>query len=159
MKVHHAILAFLLGLSTVYGQAAPRFLGKPFIPADNTPLSGEEWRLTLVEHLMSFPSPVTNGAIQLWGMGDEAAVDVLKLIAAKQLTPAEMHAVLDIVHMAFEKPDSIIESVNRKPRAAAFLLQYLGTSASDATVTDRLAHEAKFLQAVTIRSASSTPGK
>jgi hypothetical protein len=45
---------------------------QPF-PTDNRPITGEEWRLKLVERLMSIPSPVTAGAVQLHGMGDEAA--------------------------------------------------------------------------------------
>jgi hypothetical protein len=62
-------------------------------PTDNRPVTGEEWRLKLVEHLMSIPSPVTNGAVQLYGMGDEAAVDVIKILSEKpSLTPEETKA-------------------------------------------------------------------
>ncbi len=100
---------------------------------------------------MSLPSPVTNGAFQLYGMGDEAAVDVLKVLSTKpSLTYEEMQATLDIVHMAFQHPESIIEPVNRKPRAALFLLQYLAST--NGAPTARIATETKFLQPVTLPS-------
>jgi hypothetical protein len=125
---------------------------QPF-PTDNRPLTGEEWRLNLVERLMSFPSPVTNGAFQLYGMGDEAAVDVIKILSAKP-SPSldEIQATLDIVHMAFQHPESIIEPVNQKPRAALFLLQHLASTTSDGLLAERITNELGFLRAAMVVS-------
>jgi hypothetical protein len=127
---------------------------QPF-PTDNRPLSGEEWRLQLVEQLISLPSPVTNGAVQLWGMGDEAAVDVLKVLSSKSaLTPDSTASILDVVHMAFQHPESIISPVNQKPQAASFLLQHLRASESDTRVKERIDKEIANLQSVNSALAS-----
>ena len=154
MKTYIVVVVFLsVGIAnsqTIVNQA----MRGPF-PIDNRPLSGEEWRLKLVARLMSLPSPVTNGAVQLYGMGDEAAVDVLKILSAKpSLTPTETLATLDIIHMAFEHPESIINPVNQKPQAALFLVQHLDSSTNDATAKERIKQETTRLQAVRIPSAA-----
>lgn len=126
-------------------------------PTDNRPLSGKEWRLKLVERLMSLPSPVTNGAAQLWGMGDEVAVDVLKTLSASpSMMPTSTPSVLDIIHRAFEKPGSIIEPANRRPQAATFLLQYLNSTTADEAIKQRITKETAFVQASTASSATGT---
>ena len=71
-------------------------------------------------------------------MGDGAAVDLMKVLSSKtEITAADANAALDIVHMAFEKPDSIIESMNRKP-SATLLLQQLSTSTGSDTTKSRV---------------------
>jgi hypothetical protein len=135
----------------------PIFQQRQPFPTDNRPLSGEEWRLKLVERLMSLPSPVANGAAQLWGMGDEVAVDVLMTLSASpSLMPKSIPSVLDIIHMAFEKPPSIIEPVNRRPQAATFLLQYLNSTTSDDTIKERITKETAFVQSSTASSAATS---
>jgi hypothetical protein len=161
MKTPIVVLAVLLSFAPVYGQTADGFhrshgVGK----SDDTLLSGEEWRLGLVERLMSLPSPVTNGVVQLHGMGDEAAVDILKLMASRQsFTAANANAALDLVHMAFEEPGSIINPVNQKPYATSFLLQYLGSTSGDAVVKERIASEKKFVQAAAALTSVKLPAE
>ncbi len=106
---------------------------------------------------MSLPSPVTNGAAQLYGMGDEAAVDVLKVLGTKStVSNTEAQAILDIVHVAFEHPEAITEPVNQKPRAGLLLLQYLASSTSDGTLMERIAKERAFLRSVKVPSSAVT---
>jgi len=93
-------------------------------------------------------------------MGDEAAVDVLKILSAKSsLTPTEMHATLDIIHMAFEHPVAVTNPSDRSPRAALFLLRHLESTTGDEAVKQRIARETTFFRAVTGPTAShpSTP--
>ncbi len=61
---------------------------------------------------------------------------------------------LDIVHMAFQHPESIIEPVNRMPRTALFLLQHLAST--NGAPTARITTETKFLQAVTLPTAANS---
>ncbi len=155
MKPRNVAVMFFLTLGASYGQSQPAVWTRPPIPTDNRPLSGEEWRLTLVAHLMSFPSPVTNGAIQLAGMGDEAAIDVIKTLGEKTSpTSSEIESALDIVHMAFAHPESILKRENLKPQAGAFLLRYFASTTGDAALKQRVEQETAFLQAAALRAAS-----
>jgi hypothetical protein len=147
-------VVFLSLLSAQAQVVRQRQSNQPF-PIDNRPLSGEEWRLQLVERLMSLPSPVTNGAPQLYGMGDEAAVDVIKVLSTKpSLTPAEVQAGLDIIHMAFEHPESIISPVNRKPQAALFVMKHFASATDDSVVKERIAQETTRLAARMVVAAA-----
>ena len=157
MKMRALAVMALLGTGVVYGQS-PLPAGmtqSQGIPTDNRPLSGEEWRLTLVAHLMSFPSPVTNGAIQLAGMGDEAAIDVIKTLGERTfLTSNEIQSAMDIVHMAFARPESILKRENLKPQAGAFLLRYFASTTSEALLKQRIDQETAFLQDAALKAAA-----
>jgi hypothetical protein len=92
----------------------------------------------LVERLIALPSPVKAGAVQLYGMGDEAAVDILRILGARgPLTVAEERSALDVVDMAFEHPNSIIDPNYRSPGATVFLLRFISGSTGDQSVKDR----------------------
>ena len=162
MRTYIIAVVVLLGLARADAQNAGPVSFRKAFPTDARPLSGEEWRLKLVERLISLPSPVKEGAVQLYGMGDEAAVDVLKVLSTKDaLTPAEMQAALDIVHTAFEHPESIINAVNQKPQAASFLLQYFDSSTNDGNVKERIKRVSTRLQAAAAFAVakSATPQK
>jgi hypothetical protein len=121
-------------------------------PTDNSPITGEEWRLKLVERLMGLPSPVKNGAVQLYGMGDEAGADVVKVLSDNPSpTASQIHSALDILHMAFSHPESVIKPENQKPQAAMFLLRYFGSISDDANVKERLAQETVFMQTAALK--------
>ena len=153
MKTYIFSAMMLCGLATAQTVVVQR---QPF-PTDNRPVTGEEWRLSLIERLMSLPSPVTSGAVQLYGMGDEAAVDVLKILGTKSsLSNTELQAILDIVHTAFQHPESIMEPVNQKPRAVLLLLQHLASTTSDSLLTERITKEREFLQSAIVPSAPSS---
>ena len=160
MKVYVINIVALFGLSVAYGQQTvrkPSLIPNPAqdpsatkpLPAPKLHLTGEEWRFHLVERLLSLPSPVHNGVVQLRGMGDEAAIDITKILDAKgSLTIAELNAALDIIHMSFERPKSIIEPTHRKPLAALFLLQRFNVMTNDPTVKQRITEAFAFLNAV-----------
>jgi hypothetical protein len=157
MKMRTLAAMAVLGIAVAYGQSQlpVGMTRSEGIPTDNRPLSGEEWRLSLVAHLMTFPSPVTNGAIQLVGMGDEAAVDVVKILGEKPSpTSSEIQSALDIVHMAFAHPESILKRENLKPQAAAFLVRYFASATDDAELKQRVEQETAFLQGAAVKAAA-----
>jgi hypothetical protein len=157
MKSFGVAAIVVLGLGAAYGQTQPTVFERQPFPTDNRPLSGEEWRLKLAEHLLSFPSPVKHGAIQLRGMGDEAAVDLLKILEGKNsLTVSKSEAALDIIHMAFEQPDSIIDPANKTPQATTLLLQYISAKSSDSAVQQRVIIETAFVRAAVISFSAVT---
>jgi hypothetical protein len=150
MKTSIVFVAMFCGLAS----AQPPVLQQrqPF-PTDNRPVSGEEWRLKLVARLMSLPSPVTNGAMQLYGMGDEAGADVVKVLSENPSpTALQIQAALDILHMAFAHPESISKPENQKPQAAIFLLRYFGSISGDANVKERLDQETVFMQTAALKA-------
>jgi hypothetical protein len=151
MKTFSLNAMVVLGLSTAFGQTQPTIVERQPFPTDNRPLSGEEWRLKLVARLLSFPSPVKNGAIQLHGMGDEASVDLLKILGGKNLlTVPDSQAALDIIHLAFEQPDSIIDPANKTPQATISLLHYISSKSTDSAVQQRVIKETAFVRAAVI---------
>jgi hypothetical protein len=79
MKIRNSAIMFLIACSFAYGQSQSIQMPKP-IPTDNRPLSPEEWRLKVVAHLITIPSPAKGVEFLLYPMGDEAAVDVIKAL-------------------------------------------------------------------------------
>lgn len=146
----------LLGMGIAYGQSQPTILRREPFPTDDRPLSAEEWRLKVVAHLMSLPSPAKGVEFLLYAMGDEAAVDVIKALGAGGgATPAQIQSALDIIHTAFEHPDAIVNPVHREPHAAMFLLQYFASTSNDQSLQERISGEVQSLRAVAVRSAAS----
>ena len=130
------------------------------LPTDGNPATPEQWRMLLVLRLMSLPSPVHNGAAQLYGMGDEAAVDILRILGTRQpLASAEQQSVLDIVSMSFDHPDSIIDPNYRAPNASVFLLRYIGALSDDASVKNRSALVLARVQSVKPAASPASQGK
>jgi hypothetical protein len=152
MKLHNIATIILIGVGVAYGQNQPTIVEKQPFPTDNRPVSAEEWRLKLVARLMSLPGPVTNGAMQLYGMGDEAAADVVKILSEKPSpTSSEIQSALDILHMAFAHPEAISKPENQKPQAAVFLLRYFSSMTGDVSVKERLEQETVFMQTAALR--------
>ena len=153
MNFHLVTCALLAGLGMAYGQQPE--LGMPTTNSTvSRPASPAEWRLQVVSRLISLPSPVATGASQLHAMGDEAAADIVKLLGNKKtLSAPEIYSILDVVHMAFEKPQAIAEAADHKPQAGLFLMQYLATTTNDAVVKGRIAAETTFLAAVKVPPA------
>ena len=145
MNIKHFLTLCLIASNVCHAQ---QIRDSKHVPVIERPRSAEEWRLYLVKRLMSMPSPVTNGAVQLHGMGDEAAVDVIKVLSERPtLTLAEIQATLDIIAMAFERPGAILNTVNVEPHVALFLLQHLGTMTNDSEITQRLNKQMSLLRA------------
>jgi hypothetical protein len=156
-KLFAATITAMACLNAVNGQTPAPAQPHSFtlLPRDNRPMSGEEWRLNLVARLISLPSPVTNGAPQLFGMGDEAAVDIVKTFGVNgPPSAAEMQSALDIIDMAFAHPDSIGTAADQQPRVALFLLQHLGLTATDPAMKSRIASKVTHFQAVVAAGAA-----
>jgi hypothetical protein len=94
---------------------------------------------------MEHSSPLTVGNAQLHRLGDQAAVDIMRVLGEKTLTEAQMPTVLDMLHKAFERPAAIVNHSNRAPRATSFLLQVLDTSAQDQSIKQRIAETKAFV--------------
>jgi len=156
MKTQNSAIIFLIACSIAYGQSPLGQGTKPTsIPTDNRMLTAEEWRLKVVARLISLPSPTVGVEFLLYPMGDEAAVDVLRAFGAGgAATPTQMQSALDIIHMAFEHPEAILNPVNREPRAAMFLLQHFATTTNDQSLQQRISGELQSLRAVAVRSAA-----
>jgi hypothetical protein len=158
MKTQNSAIVFLLACSIAYGQTPLGWGTKEArsTATDNRKLTAEEWRLKVVAHLMSLPSPTAGVEFLLYPMGDEAAVDVLKALSAgRAATPVQMQSALEIIHTAFEHPEAILSPMNREPRAAIFLLQHFASTSNDQSLQERISGEVQSLQAVAARSAAS----
>jgi hypothetical protein len=155
MKIRNSAIMFLIACSFAYGQSQSIQMPKP-IPTDNRPLSPEEWRLKVVAHLITIPSPAKGVEFLLYPMGDEAAVDVIKALGpGGAATPALIQSALEIIHTAFEHPEAIQNPVDREPRAAMFLLQYFASTSNDQGLQEQISGEVESLRAVAARSAAS----
>jgi hypothetical protein len=78
-------------------------------------------------------------------LGDEAAVNVMKIVATRgPLNIAQEARVLDIVRKAFERPRSIDVANNLRPSATLFLLQYLEASAPNDDIKARIAEVKQY---------------
>lgn len=169
MKLFNVVVVFVVALGAAYGQGdvviplpgggrATTAKARPAEPIPNS-MTPEEFRLKEIAWYLSLSSPLQTGAVQLHGMGDEAAIDVLKILGDKpSLSVGEQHTALDIVHRSFEQPASILNPAHRKPAATLFLLRFLGTTAQDATVKARIQEETKFVQrAASFSTGSASP--
>ena len=154
MKTRNSAIIVLIACSVAYGQFQSTPASKPF-PTDNRQLTPEEWRLKVIAHLITLPSPAKGVEFLLYPMGDEAAVDVIKALGVGGATPAQIQSALDIIHTAFEHPEAILDPVHREPRAAMFLLQYFASTSNDQSLQERISGEVQSLRAVAVRSAAS----
>jgi hypothetical protein len=107
--------------------------GQPHIPA--TP---ESFRLSIVQ------AGIENGLsakrkIPLHRMGDEAALDTLKIIGTNQsLSQTTKDNIVAVLQEAFAKPQMIVNAADREPKLTMFLLQWLGSSADNLPAKDRV---------------------
>lgn len=143
VKAAHISIFLILGVCTAYAQVAAQRLP---VPADS-PGSAEEYHIQGIKRLMSMPSPLKFGQIDLNRMGDEASTDVLKILGTNpSLTSEQQKTVLDIVHMSFEHPAAILNPADKKPLAATFLLRFLRNTTQDEAVKARVTTELEFVQ-------------
>jgi hypothetical protein len=155
MKTRTGVVMFLIACSCVYGQSRSMQTTKPF-PTDNRQLTPEEWRLKVIAHLITLPSPAKGVEFLLYPMGDEAAIDVLKALGAgRAATPAQIQSALEIIHAAFEHPEAILSPINRQPLAAIFLLRHFASTSDDQSLQEQISGEVQSLQALAVRSAAS----
>jgi hypothetical protein len=89
-------------------------------------LTAAEFRLITVERLLNSGSPLKIGLVQLHRMGDDVAVNLIKLRATLgKLTLSQTSTALDMIERAFERSSSITSALDRTPRATVSLLRDL----------------------------------
>lgn len=162
ISIHAAVLLMCCG--TAYSQATsqtqapdgqsmngmtpkgPIFYGSLRSNAPTPKLTPEQTAIREIKHLMSFPSPLQYGAVQLHRMGDHAAGYILQVLQTRPpLTDAEKQTVLDILHMAYERPAAIASA--RQPTATLALLQQIESSTQDFSLKLRVADTKDFVSA------------
>jgi hypothetical protein len=104
--------------------------------------SPQNMRLQMVETVLREGSPaLTVGTFHLHQMGDEAAVNIIKILGMREtITPtgAELATALAIMEKAFEEPTSIARANDRQPRATLFLLQLFEVNNSGSELKDQI---------------------
>lgn len=143
LSARRAVLLSFFALSVSYAQAPDgtsfQWKQKP----SSSVASPENMRLQMVETALREGSHALEvGAFHYQQMGDEAAVNVIKILGMRAtLTPTEREVpiVLTLVEKAFEEPTVIVKTNNRQPRATLFLLQLLeANSGSDGMLKQRI---------------------
>ena len=104
-------------------------------------MTSEEFNVKIIEYLLTFPSPLDHGNVQVHRMGDRAAKYILKLLQSRPpLNAAEQQTALDIIQKAYEKPQVIISAADRRSTTATSnLLQLISNSTVDFSVKLRIA--------------------
>lgn len=138
------VFSSFLALSVSYAQAPD---GSSFGWKHNSSssvTSPENMRLQMVQTILREGSPaLTVGTFHLHQMGDEAAVNIIKILGTRAtVTPTEEEAAnaLTIMQKAFEEPSLIVKANDRQARATLFLLQLLEStnSGSDGVLKERI---------------------
>ena len=82
----------------------------------DTNITPAAYRLALVQRIFELGNPSAN-AIQLHRMGDEAGLDLVKILGTTSLSTAQVNTALQIVHLAFEKTSQLVDQANLQPTA------------------------------------------
>ncbi len=133
----------VIGLcNLLYGQQTGRVQvqwGAEKTPRSRAKMSADEFRLMTLKHILeSGSSPLTVGNAQLHRAGDQAAVDLIKIIGVrKPLNETETLTLIEMLRKAFERPAAILAGSDRTPKATLFLLQSL-ESTIDPNVRQRI---------------------
>ena len=79
-----------------------------------------------VSRLLSYPGYTVSDKKILNGAGDSAAVAVIMTVSVEDLkSPNKVRKILQVLNLAFEAPQLITESRNRRPTAAMLLLDHI----------------------------------
>ncbi len=142
----------LLALCVSYGQApdGTSFEWKHRLagPAKSTQVTEDDVQMGLVRNILKAGSPVTKGSVQLHGMGDEAAVILLKILGSMpspaKWTDDEKKTILEIINRAFEHPKSITNRSNKTPNATNLLLRILNDDTEDHNIKTEISRTRSF---------------
>lgn len=137
MNTLRAIALFMITSVLTYGQVdtvGPITAN----PANRHDLNPEQFGAEVIRYLMTKPSPLKNGAVQLHRMGDHAAVYIARILQGRSLTTGEKQTALDIVRMAYEKPAVILQRSDRGNTATMALLLQLDASTDDVRLKQRI---------------------
>jgi hypothetical protein len=111
--------------------------------------SVEEFRLLTIKRLMERPSPLQVGDAQLHRLGDQAAVDIMRILGGASVSDAQIPTILDMLQKAYERPRAILVAADRGPKAGLFLLGALEGYAQDWNLKQRISEMKRGLQAAT----------
>jgi hypothetical protein len=138
METQRFVILLVLSSGIAYCQSGKAQTTNPSLGLTGPsagPVTPEEYRLQTVKWLLTLPSPLKNGMVQLHRMGDEASADLLRILASRPpLTDAEERTALDIIRISFEHPHSILKPENRQPNAVLTLLQQLDAGTQNFTL-------------------------
>lgn len=140
MKKLSLILCATYFSVTAFSQSAKiGLVARPPLPSHT--MTSEEFNVKVIKYLLTFPSPLQNGSVQLHRMGDRAAGYMLTILKSRPpLNSAEQQTALDIVKKAYEKPAAIINLTDRTSTAATMsLLQEISETSQDFAVKLRIA--------------------
>jgi hypothetical protein len=102
-------------------------------------MTAAEFRLVTVEYILSSGSPLKIGAVQLHRMGDDLAVNVIRVTAkSEKLTPDQTNTALEMIDKAFDRPECILSAADKLPRATVSLLRTLSLSPDNDAARDRI---------------------
>jgi hypothetical protein len=156
MKTRACIVVLVLTFICGAGGQTPSIVDSYSLKPPPTPrvkYSAEEYRLLTIEHLMEQPSPLQVGNPQLHRLGDQAAVDIMKILGGKSASDAQIPTILDMLRKAYEVPKAILIHADRQPKASLFLLGALESHTEDWSLKQRISEMRQNLQA-----AKSNPG-
>jgi|GEM_PF-4934552 len=115
-------------------------------PSAGPLLSGRDLTIEMIKRMMASNKPLTLNSPRLKRMGDQAASDVLTIMAGRgPLNAAEQQRVLEILHMAYERPTAIVNTLLRNPQNTLTLLQRLSESTSDFSLKLRIVDTQEFV--------------
>jgi hypothetical protein len=159
MKTRVRIVVLVLTfICAAVGQTPSGLDGFSVRPGGSHPkYSAEDFRLLTIKRLMEQPSPLLVGNAQLHRLGDQAAVDIMKILAGKSVSDAQVPTILDMLRKAYELPKAILIAADRQPKASLFLLGALEGHTEDSSLKQRISEMRQDLQTVTSNPAPVTP--
>lgn len=139
MKLTNILLAVTIPF-VANGQAPKVYDGvMSEVRTSSKQMTAAEFSLLTVEHILNSGSPLKLGAVQLHRMGDDLAVNLIKVIAKSgKLSRDQTSTALDMIEKAFERPQSILSAVDRSPRATVSLLRTMALSSDDSAAKERI---------------------
>ena len=79
--------------------------------------------------------------------GDQISIALLKIFTDVELsTPEIVRSFLPLIRQSFSQPEAISMGIDKKPRVALFLLNYLQRNISDTQTQRHIEETIKFLQ-------------
>ena len=79
--------------------------------------------------------------------GDQISIALLKIFTDVELsTPEIVRSFLPLIQQSFSQPEAISMDIDKKPRVALFLLNYLQRNISDTQTQRHIEETIKFLQ-------------
>jgi hypothetical protein len=79
-------------------------------------------------------------------LGDAAAIEVIKILAGRDLTSQDIRSSLLVVRMSFAAPRLIPTEADRRPRATLLLLRYLDFQAKEPSLRSAIADASRSLK-------------